>query len=161
MGNKMRHVYGDPNPQPVNAQASTAVSIGDMVVLSSNSAVPASTVTNTTLAAVQESVHDAFIGVSADQRLVTDTTTLQYLVDTAGTFRFDCSALGNALDPGQLVGVDCSYASPTYTALTQQVIATSSAATSVGRLAKPASLGDTSVFVEIVTVQNSGVQEVA
>ena len=105
MSNKMRHVYGYADPQPVNVEASQAVSVGDVMVKDNAVALPASSIVGASAAAVQESVHDIFIGVSADQRQGNDATAGVIVVDTLGTYKFDCDALGGPLDQGTFFGV--------------------------------------------------------
>jgi hypothetical protein len=150
MANKMRWRYGDTNPVLVPVAEFVAIEIGDLVMLTSGNAEPASDLADTgTEAGNQEAFHDLFIGVAMQQSRSGDTAPIR--VATTGVFEFDCASATIAL--GAFVGAD---EDGTGSMLQPQVVAAVATANlAIGRVEK-AIAAATSVLVRIVSTVNLG-----
>ena len=108
--NVFRYVSGDTKTQPVAVASATVIQNGDVLVLDSATAKPASLLSDGgTLVANQEAVHDVFLGIAMEASA--DGETKDITCATAGVFRMpatDTTTTDNASDftPGELVGID-------------------------------------------------------
>ena len=143
-----RHREGEINPVPVLAKASTAIAIGDIVQLVSSAATTVGDATfgANTNASVQEGIHDAFIGVSLDQRLANNATSGNILIGTTGVYEFTCLDEA-AKDIGTLYGVGLLAGGTNQASMILQSVATANLA--VGRLARVKAANATTVWVAI------------
>jgi hypothetical protein len=159
MVNINRMTVGETNPSFARAKASTVLSVGDIVVLSGSAnalvAEKASTgvAWNTSLAQTQQDVHNAFLGVSGDQRLATQTTEGAVAAYTTGHAKFPCTTDANRRDIGTFYGVAQGTGNTT---LDQQVVAVANASLAIGKLAKTKAATDTTVELEIVSSKTLG-----
>jgi hypothetical protein len=111
---------------------------GDLLVVSSGNARPASSVTTT------DGLGDAFIGVALHAKPSTDTPEIVVGVD--GIFEMDCSALASVANVGDKV--EGSVAAG---AIELQVVAVdTSSSDAIGRVAKAGAVGDTTLTVHLV-----------
>ena len=109
---------------------------GDLLVVNSGNAKPASSVSTT------DALADAFIGVAIHAKPSTDTPEIVVGVD--GVFEMDCSALGSAANVGDAVeGVVVSGA------ISPQMVAVGST-NPIGKVAKAGAVGDTTLTVHLV-----------
>ena len=109
---------------------------GDLVVVDSGNARPASVKTTT------DGLADAFIGVALHAKPSTDTPDIVVGVD--GVFEMDCSALASAANVGD--AVEGSVAAG---AIEKQVVAVGST-NPIGKVAKKGAIGDTTLTVHLV-----------
>jgi hypothetical protein len=90
-----------------DVDSATVIAIGDLVILDTDDAKPASSVTwDTNIATTQEAFHDKFLGVS-DKRSQSGETE-QIRENTSGIFEFDCASatfeLGTLVGPAKASG---------------------------------------------------------
>ncbi len=159
MTDNMRWRYGDTKPVVIPVDSATVIEIGDLVYLNTDDALPASTINDiggagpADLAAAQEQLHDALLGV-AMQRSPSGTSD-SIRVATAGVFEFDAASA--TFEVGDLLGADDNSGG---TALeNQKLIAVATENLAVGRVARRVGAADTRVLVEVVgTVSHGGPQ---
>jgi hypothetical protein len=155
----MRWRYGETNPVVVPVAAATVIDIGDLVYQDTNQAKPAGALTyGATLAATQETFHDAFLGVAMQRSRAGDTQPIR--VATRGVFEFDCASA--TFELGARLGLDDNAGGTAL--LNQQVIAvpTANPERSIGYCAKRVGSAGTNVLVDIVgTVTHAGPQAAA
>ena len=132
------------------------IEVGDMLVVSSGNARPASSITDATgtttalrKTAVNDAVADAFIGIAYHAKRSDETPTI--LVITDGVFEMSI-ADASGITVGALVSCDASDNGTTATALTKTVIA----ATSTNGIGKAARAGVTSGTELTVHLRGSG-----
>jgi len=162
MADTMRWRYGDTHPVVMAVDVATVIEIGDVVHLNTNDALPASSINDiggagpVNLAAAQELLHDAFLGIAMQRSRVGDTTPIR--IATRGVFELD--AASTTFEVGDLVGTDDDSAA---TALeNQKVITVATENLAVGRVARSVTSADSRVFVEIVgTITHGGPQVAA
>jgi hypothetical protein len=161
MSNVQRQIFAGKQDQvTMDCGAAVAVEIGDILYLASALAVPANGLADAgNLAANQEAIHDAFIGVSRSAHRASHDPADAIALDVAvqGVFRFPVvSTAGYAV--GDLIGVDEVDAGNK--AHSQRVIKVAAANLSIGICTKVVST--TEVWVEICsTVYSHGLQTVA
>lgn len=129
----------------VPTPASTMINIGDLIYLNSGVAAVASSLSwNSNLATTQADFRQKFLGVAVENKMASDASTREILVQVDGEYEYPCAALGGALHIGQLVGPDKDTGN---NLLDQQLVNVSAFAQSIGTLAKEAAQGDTSLTV--------------
>lgn len=102
MSNIHRHKLWNSNPVVAAVDSATVIEIGDLVFLDADDVKPASSqAAGSTLALTQESFHDKFLGVAAQQSRAGDTDPIR--VDTAGVHEYPCDSTNWEI--GDLVGV--------------------------------------------------------
>lgn len=143
-----RHREGETNPVPVLAKVSTAIAIGDICILVSNAATHAGDATYgaNTNASVQEGVHDAFLGISMDQRLSNNATAGNIAIATDGVFEFACLDEA-AKSIGTLYGVGLLAGGTNQASQIVQSVATSNLA--IGRLARVKAANATTAWIRV------------
>jgi hypothetical protein len=154
MANVMRWRYGETSPVMLPVQSATVIEIGDLVYLSTDHALPASSQADQgSKAANQQLFHNNFAGVAMQQSRSGDTNPIR--VATTGVFAYDCASA--TFEIGALVGINQPSAGPP---LSDQILVGVAAENlAVGRCAKRVNPADTSVLVEIVgTVSHGGPQ---
>jgi len=158
MANVMRWRYGDTNPVMLAVDSATVIEIGDLVILETDDARPASSVTyGASLAATQEAAHDKFVGVAMQASPAGQAGEIR--IATSGVFEFVQAAA--TVQVGTRIGIDDNLAADAL--LDQQVIAVAegSPQLAIGRCARLAS-NATSLLVAIhSTVMSDGPQAVA
>ncbi|MBI3837672.1 MAG: hypothetical protein HY288_07035 [Planctomycetia bacterium] len=159
MSSTMRWRYGETNPIVMNVASSTVIEIGDLVYVDAASTVkPAGAMTyGASLAATQETFHDAFAGVAMQQSRAGDAHDIR--VATTGVFEFACASA--TFEVGARIGADKNAGGTAL--LNQQVIATATAnpELSIGYCAKRVNPAGTSVLVDVVgTISHAGPQAV-
>lgn len=162
MADSMRWRYGDTHPVVMAVDSSTVIEIGDLVHLNTDDALPASSIDDiggagpANLAAAQEQLHDAFLGVAMQRSRDGDTTPIR--IATRGVFELDAASA--TFEVGDLVGADDNSGA---TALeNHKVIAVPGENLALGRVARRVTAADTRVFVEIVgTITHGGPQAAA
>lgn len=128
------------------------IEVGDLVVVSSNKAKPASSITatggsaGTRLTAVQDGVADVLIGVAMSSKPSTSTPDIRVAV--RGVFELSCAALQSAAHVGDAIEISGTDDATTGTA-TPQIVAIG-ATNPIGKLVKEAVIGDTTLMVELI-----------
>ncbi len=153
MSDKMRWRYGDTNPVVAAMDSDTVIEIGDLVLLNTDDAKPASMLVDQgTKAANQAAFAATFLGVAMQRSRSGENTPIR--VATTGVFEFDCAS--GTFELGDMVGLDENAAGNAL--LNQQVAKVTAAADAVGRVAKRQPVAGTSVLVDIrSTVMTGGV----
>jgi hypothetical protein len=154
MSDKMRWRYGDTNPVVAAVDSGTVIEIGDLVLLDTDDAKPASTMTDHGAKTTnQEAFATAFLGVAMQRSRNGETAPIR--VATTGVFEFDCASA--TFELGGMVGVDENAAGNAL--LNQQVATVAASKQAVGRVAKRQPTAGTSVLVDIrSTVMTGGVR---
>lgn len=102
MSNIQRHRLWNSDPIVAAVDSAVVVEIGDLIFLNTDDARPASSLAaGSTLALTQESFHDKFLGVAAQQSRNGDTDPIR--VDTAGVHEYPCDS--TTWEIGDQVGV--------------------------------------------------------
>lgn len=102
MSNILRHKLWNSHPVVGAVDSATVIEIGDLVYLDTDDVKPASSqAAGSTLALTQESFHDKFLGVAAQQSRSGDTDPIR--VDTDGVHEFPCDS--DDWELGDLVGI--------------------------------------------------------
>ena len=155
-----RHRYGAVNIRRILAKASTAIAIGDILIIATNNATPCGDATAgaNSNASVELATHTNFLGVSMDQRLAANATAGNIAVATSGVFEFDCLDEA-AKGPGTFYGVGLLGGGTNQASQIVQAVATANLA--IGKLAelKPANAATCRVEIQSSVWQN-GVQTV-
>ena len=153
MSDKMRWRYGDTNPVVAAVDSGTVIEIGDLVLLDTDDAKPASTLADQGAKTTnQEAFATVFLGVAMQRSRSGEMAPIR--VATTGVFEFDCPS--GTFELGDMVGVDTNTAGTTL--LNQQVAKVSDSLHAIGRLAKRQSTATTSVLVDIrSTIMTGGV----
>jgi len=108
MANVYRHRYFDAEPAMVPVESATVIEIGDFICISSDYAVPASSLADAgDAAANREAAADAFIGIAMSASAAGDVADIR--IGTAGVWEIEQKS-GAAIDFSDPVGV---YASDT------------------------------------------------
>lgn len=164
MANVMRWRYGDTNPVTMPVDSADVIEIGDVVYLSSGVAKPAFLIDDiggagpADLAAAQEQLHDALIGVAMQYSAAGKTDPIR--IATSGVFELNSASATYEL--GDRVGADDNAGGDALE--NQQVIGVTATSPelSIGRVAKRVPAAATKVLVEIrSTVMHDGPQAVA
>lgn len=154
---------GNPKLKRCPGTVASAIYVGDFVVLTSNKAIPASSLGDAgTKAQNQEAAHDVFLGVAQDAKLAGDTRDI--LIATAGEFCYPCTALGSASDIGAFVGMAGTGSAGAVGVADQSVEIVATANLAIGKLSRPAATGDTVLYFELapaVTNPQGGTQAAA
>ncbi len=146
MANTMRWRYGDTCPVMLPVDSATVIEIGDMVLLDTDDAKPASFIVDQgTELANQQLFHDVFAGVAMQASRAGDTQPIR--VATTGVFEFDC--LSTTLEVGDLLASDENAAGVAL--LNQTVAKVTNANAAIGRCAKRLNPAGTRVLVDIVS----------
>lgn len=146
MANTMRWRYGDTCPVMLPVDSATVIEIGDMVLLDTDDAKPASFIVDQgTELANQQLFHDVFAGVAMQASRAGDTQPIR--VATTGVFEFDC--LSATLEVGDLLASDENAAGVAL--LNQTVAKVTNANAAIGRCAKRLNPAGTRVLVDIVS----------
>ncbi|MGA7700475.1 MAG: hypothetical protein WCB27_12760 [Thermoguttaceae bacterium] len=91
MSDKMRWRYGDTNPVVAAVDSGTVIEIGDLVLLNTDDARPASMqAVQGTKAATQAAFAAIFLGVAMQRSRSGETAPIR--VATTGVFEFDCAS---------------------------------------------------------------------
>ena len=153
MSDKMRWRYGDTNPVVAAVDTGTVIEIGDLVMLNTDDAKPASMVVDHgTEEANQEAFATIFLGVAMQRSRSGEIAPIR--VATTGVFEMDCPS--GAFELGDKVGADENAAGNAL--LNQQVAKVTAAKNAIGRVAKRQPTPGTSVLVDIrSTVMTGGV----
>ena len=153
MSDKMRWRYGDTNPVVAAVDSDTVIEIGDLVLLNTDDAKPASMLVDQgTKAANQAAFAATFLGVAMQRSRSGENAPIR--VATTGVFEFDCAS--GTFELGDMVGLDENAAGNAL--LNQQVAKVTAAADAIGRVAKRQPVAGTSVLVDIrSTVMTGGV----
>ncbi len=157
MASSMRWRYGETNPILMPVSSSAGIEIGDLVVLDSGTAKPASGLTDQgTPAANQELLHDQFLGVAMQASPAESSGSIR--VATSGVFEFECSS--STFEIGDFIG---GAEEALGTELEDQIVeGVASANLAIGRCVKRVPTASTSVFVDVVsTVVRGGPQAAA
>jgi hypothetical protein len=158
MSNTMRWRYGETNPVVLPVASATVIEIGDLVYLDTTAKPAGGLSYGASLAATQETFHDAFAGVAMQQSRAGDTQDIR--VATSGVF--ELAAASATFDVGARLGVDDNVGGDAL--LNQQVIAVNAAnpELSIGYCAKRVNPAGTAVLVDVIgTVTHAGPQAVA
>jgi len=143
MANKMRWRYGETNPVVGLVPATFAVEIGDLVYYEADSVRPASSQTNQSSKALNQSTFAGkFLGVAMQVSPSGEATSIR--VATTGVFEFDCPA--KTFNLGDLVGID---ELPGRTGLHNQQVDTAVVAGAVGRVVRREPTATTAILVRI------------
>lgn len=161
MSNVMRKIFrGKQDTVPFECADAIAVETGDVLYVASDLARPANELADAgSLAANQEAIHDAFIGVSLSSHRASHDPLDSVVLDVAiqGVFRFPVVSTAGYVR-GDLLGVDEVDAANK--AHSQRLIKVAAANLSIARVVKVVSA--TEVWAEIVsTVYSGGIQAVA
>ena len=153
MSDKMRWRYGDTNPVVAAVDSATVIEIGDLVLLNTDDAKPASLqVDQGTKEGNQTAFAAIFLGVAMQRSQNGETAPIR--VATTGVFEFDCASA--TFELGDMVGVDENAAGNAL--VNQQVVKVAAAKDAIGRVAKRQPAAGTSVLVDIrSTVMTGGV----
>lgn len=146
MANTMRWRYGDTCPIMLPVDSATVIEIGDMVLLDTDDAKPASSqVDQGTELANQQLFHDNFAGVAMQASRAGDIQPIR--VATTGVFEIDC--VSTTLEVGDLLGSDENVAGVAL--LNQTVAKVTNANAAIGRCAKRLNPAGTRVLVDVVS----------
>lgn len=167
MANKNRWKYGDAKPVVAVTGHAVSIEIGDLVYQEEVSGLfniePASAAPKEgNLAQQQEYFCCRFLGHSSQQfRADHDPADLCELrVNTRGVHEYDCVALPRALPLGTFFGPAAAGAMPAAGLLDQTVVEVAEERRAVGRLARRAAAGDTTVYIEIFSeVMDGGLED--
>jgi hypothetical protein len=153
MSDKMRWRYGDTNPVVAAVDSGTVIEIGDLLLLNTDDAKPASMqADHQTKDANQQTFAAIFLGVAMQRSRNGETAPIR--VATTGVFEFDCAS--GTFELGDMVGVDENTAGNAL--LNQQVAKVTAAQNAVGRVAKRQPTAGTSVLIDIrSTIMTGGV----
>jgi hypothetical protein len=153
MSDKMRWRYGDTNPVVAAVDSSTVIEIGDLLMLNTDDAKPASMLTDhNTETANQEAMAAIFLGVAMQRSRVGDTAPIR--VATTGVFEFDCPS--GTFELGDMVGADENTDGTAL--LNQQVAKVALSKYAIGRVTKRLASAGTSVLIDIrSTIMTGGV----
>jgi hypothetical protein len=153
MSDKMRWRYGDTNPVVAAVDSGTVIEIGDLVLLNTDDAKPATAVVDQgTKEQNQTAFAVVFLGVAMQRSRSGETAPIR--VATTGVFEYDCPS--GTFELGDMIGVDENAAGTAL--LNQQVAKVTAAANAIGRVAKRQPSAGTSVLVDIrSTVMTGGV----
>ena len=156
MANTMRWRYGDTSPVMLPVDSATVIEIGDMLLLDTDDAKPASSQTDQgTEGGNQQLFHDGFAGVAMQASPSSSTQPIR--VATTGVFEFDC--VSTTLEVGDMMGSDENVAGNAL--LNQTVAKVTNANAAVGRCAKRLNPAGTRVLVDIVSsVMHGGTQAI-
>jgi hypothetical protein len=147
----MRWRYGDTSPVMLPVDSATVIEIGDMVLLDTDDAKPASSQADQgTKNSNQQLFHDNFAGVAMQASRNGDTQPIR--VATSGVFEFDC--VSTTLEVGDMMGPDENGAGTALLNGTVAKVANANAA--VGRCAKRLNPAGTKVLVDIVSATMKG-----
>jgi hypothetical protein len=154
MSDKMRWRYGDTNPVVAAVDSATVIEIGDLLLLDTDDAKPASAFAWTTnLATTLDAFDDKFLGVAMQRSRAGETAPIR--VATTGVFEFDCAS--GTFELGDMIGVAANAGGNGL--LNQQVAKVAASRYAVGRVAKRQAAAGTSVLVDIrSTVMTGGVE---
>ena len=145
-----RYISGIVNPIMSDVDSATVIAIGDLVILDTDDAKPASAIAwDTNIATTQEAMHDKFLGI-ADSRSQSGETE-QVRVNTSGVFEFDCASA--TFELGALVGVAKASGDGIES---QKVVAVATANLAIGRVAQRYGTATTRVRVAIDSVVMTG-----
>lgn len=151
MANTMRWRYGDTSPVMLPVDSATVIEIGDLVLLDTDDAKPASSQADQgTETSNQQLFHDNFAGVAMQASRSGDTQPIR--VATSGVFEFDC--VSTTLEVGDMMGPDENGAGTAL--LNGTVIEVTNANAAVGRCAKRLNPAGTRVLVDIVSATLKG-----
>ncbi|VTS03312.1 hypothetical protein [Tuwongella immobilis] len=107
----IRHVLTDHRTIGIPFPASTLVAIGDLMWFNAGSAEKASNrVDRGSLIANQADFRQVFLGVAADQRLISENTVSDRVIVVDGIFDADCAT--TSWEVGDLVGIDRNASTP-------------------------------------------------
>ncbi|MEA1950728.1 MAG: hypothetical protein U9N87_05055 [Planctomycetota bacterium] len=151
MSDKMRWRYGDTNPVMSAVDSATVIEIGDLVYLDSDDAKPASSQSDQSSKAANQTLFAGkFLGVAMQRSRAGDSDAIR--VATSGVFEFDCTS--GTFELGQHVGLEENAGGDGL--LDQQVAAVAASAYAMGRAAKRASTAAGSILIEICSTIMSG-----
>lgn len=155
MANINRHKAGVTNPVTAAVDSATVIEIGDNLYLDTDDVKPASSLAaGSSLAATQETFHDSYIGIAAQQSQAGDTDPIR--VDTEGDHEFPCDSA--TFEIGDYIGLAESSA---FAVEDQKVVKVASANLAIGRCSRRGT-SVTKVFVRIFsTVMLGGPQAAA
>ena len=143
MANKMRWRYGETNPVAGFVPDTVAVEIGDLVYHDSDHVRPASSQTNQTTKALNQSTFAGkFLGVAMQASPAGEASSIR--IATTGVFEFDTNLQTFVL--GALVGID---ELPGRMGLENQKVDTSVLAGAIGRIVRREPTASTKVLVSI------------
>ena len=143
MADTMRWRYGETNPVVGLCPATVAVEIGDLVYHDSDAVRPASSQSNQSTKALNQSVFAGkFLGVAMQTSPLGEASLIR--VATTGVFEFDTNAQTFVL--GHLVGID---ELPGRTGVENQKVDTSVGAGSIGRVVRREPAASSAVLVKI------------
>ncbi len=149
--NAGRCIGGNTRAKRVPGTVAAAIYAGDFLILASSKASPASSLGDSgTLAQNQAAAHAVFLGVALDAKLAGDTRDV--LVASAGEYKYPCVALGGASDIGAYVGLAGTGSALAVGVADQQVVIVATATLAIGRLSRPAAVGDTFLYFELAGV---------
>jgi hypothetical protein len=145
-----RIISGETADVFVETAASTAVHVGDMTYLSANTALPAlsASANNAAIATAQAALKAAFLGISKDQKAVTDTATSKICIATTGRYLVPCLDEA-AKSVGTWYGGSPAADSNTTTLLSQLVQSVANNTVAIGRSTKLKAANATVVELEI------------
>jgi hypothetical protein len=158
MANSDRARYEVLRRRVYNVNAADTISVGDMMVFSSSQARPASVITDsnatpaTRKTTVQDGVADTFLGVALGGKPVGALGITQIVVGVDLVAEMDIAALGQAQNVGDQIEVSITDTNPAGagTATGAPQVVEIGTVNPIGRLAKSAALGDTTVTVHMV-----------
>ena len=153
MSDKMRWRYGDTNPVVAAVDSGTVIEIGDLVLLNTDDAKPASALVDQGTKEENQAAFAAiFLGVAMQRSRSGETAPIR--VATTGVFEFDCAS--GTFELGDMVGLD--ELAGGHALLNQQVAKVTASQNAVARVAKRQPVAGTSVLVDIrSTVMTGGV----
>ncbi len=153
MTDRMRWRYGDTNPVVAAVDSATEIEIGDLVLLDTDDAKPASWQADQgSESANQVLFAQKFLGVAMQRSRPGDTDPIR--VATTGVFEFDCPS--DTFELGDLVGGDENAGGTAL--LDQQVSKVTQTQNAIGRVARRSPTATTTVLVDIrSTVMTGGV----
>lgn len=158
-----RYIRGGTGPVMAAGNVAGEIKGGDLVVLASNKAIRVSSMADAgTLAQNQEAAHDAFLGSALSGKLAGQTANITIQPD--GEHLYPCVALASALDVGAFVGIAGTGTGLLVGMADQQVVPVAAANLAIGKLARPAAVGDTQLYVNIaaaVSMPSGGTQAAA
>lgn len=156
MGNVNRWKYGDTDPVVAVCREGTAIEIGDLVYQATSNVLfdvrPASAIPNQgSLVANQEYFACRFLGHASQQHRANQDPAdfCELRVGTRGSYEYPCQALTRRLPLGTFFGPEADAAG---TGLRNQMVAeVAEERQAVGRLARIANVGDTTVLIRLVS----------
>lgn len=158
---RVKAIGGDLKSVQCPAPASVAISVGDFLLHDdTNDCIqPASAQVTTgldSLAKAQEAFHDAFMGVSQDQRLAAQDKAGKVLVATAGRFLVPIADDATARDPGTLYGLNGAVSGGVYPIVNQELVVVATANLAVGRAVQQVAAHATEAVIEIESTRTMG-----